>query len=159
MATFGSVVRAARREQGLSLEALAERASTTKAMILGIEDGRRHADFDTAERLVEALGLDLEYTRLAFHEGFAARCNITVAELQAGLDLGQALHSEYNRLGLTRFAVFDTAHQPPRLVSEHDSPIEAQEAAASVPGAKTIGPDNGNADAECIDYLLVEEHD
>jgi transcriptional regulator with XRE-family HTH domain len=147
------------REQGLSLEALAERANTTTAMISGVEDGRRHADSDMAEKLVEVLGLDPDYTRLAFHERFAARCNITVAELQARLDLGEALHSEYNRLGLTRFAVFDTVHQPPRLVSEHDRPIEAQEAAASMPGAKTFGPDNGSIDAQCVDYLRIEEHE
>jgi hypothetical protein len=43
-------------------------------------------------------------------------------------------------------------------VSEHDSPIEAQEAAASVPGTTTMGPDNGDADAECVDYLVIEAH-
>jgi transcriptional regulator with XRE-family HTH domain len=159
METFGSVVRAARREQGLSLEALAERAGTTKAVLSGVEDGRRHADSVTTEKLVEVLGLDPEYTRLAFDERVAALGNITVAELRARIDLGNALHSEYNRLGLTRFAVFDTAHQPPRLVSEHDSPIDAQNAAALMPGAKTVGPDNGSIDAECVDYLLEEEHD
>jgi hypothetical protein len=100
-----------------------------------------------------------DYTRLAFHERVAALGNITVDELRARIDLAKAVHSEYNRLGLTRFAVFDTAHQPPRLVSEHDAPIDAQKAAALMPGAKTVGPDNGSIDAESVDYLLVEEHD
>jgi cytoskeletal protein RodZ len=46
METFGSVVRAARRHQGLSLAAPAEPASTTEAMLSDVENGREHADPD-----------------------------------------------------------------------------------------------------------------
>ena len=105
----------------------------------------------------EALGLDHEYTRLAFYERVAALGNITVADCKRGaISACCAQRVQPARAHALR-GVFDTAHQPPWLVSEHDLPIEAQQAGASLPGAKTIGPYNGNA--ECVDYAIVHAHD
>ena len=62
---IGERVRASRRERGLSQEALARLADTSRARIDAIENGRAaEVGFKLLLRILNALGLDLRLTGL-----------------------------------------------------------------------------------------------
>jgi transcriptional regulator with XRE-family HTH domain len=56
---FGTVVRRHRQANGLSQEALAERAEIHHTHVGLIERGERNASLDVAQRVARALGLSL----------------------------------------------------------------------------------------------------
>ena len=57
---FGARVRELRHDQGLSQEALAERAGLDRTYVSGVERGVRNPTLSTIERLALALGISLE---------------------------------------------------------------------------------------------------
>lgn len=60
--TAASIVRALRRDAGLSLRSLAARAETSHSTLSAYEAGRVVPNFDTLERIAEAAGLNVDVT-------------------------------------------------------------------------------------------------
>jgi transcriptional regulator with XRE-family HTH domain len=57
MSSLGAIVRAARKEAGLSQRELARRAGTSQAAVSRVESGREDPSFARFEELISALGL------------------------------------------------------------------------------------------------------
>lgn len=62
---FGSLLKAARVDAGLSQSELAERSGTSRAAIAEYESGRKNPRTDTAERLLNALSATLTVARVS----------------------------------------------------------------------------------------------
>ena len=60
--TAASIVRALRRDAGLSLRSLAARAETSHSTLSAYEAGRVVPNFDTLERIAEAAGRNVDVT-------------------------------------------------------------------------------------------------
>ncbi|MDU0366875.1 helix-turn-helix transcriptional regulator [Microbacterium sp. KSW4-17] len=64
MKVFGELLRSSRAEAGLSADDLAVRAGTSRAAIADYEAGRKSPRVDTAERIMNALGMTLTAVRV-----------------------------------------------------------------------------------------------
>lgn len=95
MRTAG-IVRRARREAGLSLRGLAERAGTSHATLSDYEHGRRVPRVDTLERLLRAAGFapDIELERRADAGG---QREAKGRELEEALELAAAFPARHDR--------------------------------------------------------------
>jgi HTH-type transcriptional regulator/antitoxin HipB len=56
---MGATLRAARRDHGLSQQALADRAGVSRAWLARFETGHRHAEMEQVFRVLNALDLSL----------------------------------------------------------------------------------------------------
>ncbi|MGB4137513.1 MAG: helix-turn-helix transcriptional regulator [Microbacterium sp.] len=62
---FAQLLRDARLDAGLTQEDLAQRSGTSRPTIADYESGRKHPRMDTAERIMNAMGLTLTTARVA----------------------------------------------------------------------------------------------
>ena len=65
--TLGSVLRALRRESGLTQEQLSFRCHLTTALISDSENGKRNLSFESIARLLAALDVSWEHFGAAIH--------------------------------------------------------------------------------------------
>lgn len=69
---FGELLRSSRAEAGLSADVLAARAGTSRAAIADYEAGRKSPRVDTAERIMNAMGMTLTAVRVPRQPAHAA---------------------------------------------------------------------------------------
>lgn len=82
----------ARRAAGLSQTELARRAGTSRTAVSAYENGRKSPTLDTAERLLDEAGFDLDATpRVEFHDVVARGRTYAVPDRLPVLPVAQAL--------------------------------------------------------------------
>ncbi|MNW60500.1 HTH-type transcriptional regulator SinR [compost metagenome] len=61
---IGKRIKAIRKEQGLTQEKLAEKAQLTYQYVGAVERGARNISMDSLERIISALGVDVDFDQL-----------------------------------------------------------------------------------------------